>query len=111
MPAHDSDRSLEHAGHVPHAGDMESDSRRQDLYTGLTGILGPDLTASLMSFIPPQPAADLATKADVQSLSDQVGALTSRIDRLSDRMDRLQTTLLGGFAAMIAALLAAGFVG
>ncbi len=97
---------------------MESDSRRQDLYTGLTGILGPDLTASLMSFIPSQPAADLATKADVQSLSDdvqslsdQVGALTSRIDRLSDRMDRLQTTLLGGFAAMIAALLAAGFVG
>lgn len=90
---------------------MESDSRRQDSYTGLTGILGPDLTASLMSVIPPQPAADLATKADVQSLSDQVGDLTSRIDRLSDRMDRLQTTLLGGLAAMIAALLAAGFVG
>jgi hypothetical protein len=29
---------------------------------------------------------------------------------LSQRFDRLQTTLLGGFAAMIAALLAAGFL-
>jgi hypothetical protein len=33
------------------------------------------------------------------------------VDRLSGRIDRLQTTLLGGFAAMIAALLAAGFLG
>ena len=33
------------------------------------------------------------------------------MDRLSGRIDRLQTTLLGGFAAIIAALLAAGFLG
>jgi ubiquinone biosynthesis protein UbiJ len=71
---------------------------------GLTEILGPDLTDSLMSYLPTTPATELATKADIDGLSD-------RVDRLSGRIDRLQTTLLGGFAAMIAALLAAGFLG
>ena len=106
----------------------ESESRRQVLYTGLSDVLGPDLTASLMSFLPFQPATELATEADIQSLSnkidqsenrlsgrmDEIGGrideLTGRVDHLSDRMDRLQPTLLGGFAAMIAALLATGFL-
>lgn len=43
-------------------------------------------------------------------LSGRIHQLTGPVDHLSDRMDRLQTTLLGGFAAMIAALLAAGFL-
>jgi predicted nuclease with TOPRIM domain len=133
---------------------MESESRRQALYAGLTDVLGPDLTASLMSFLPFQPTADLATRADIEDLSGQIAELdnrlgarideldnrlgsrideldnrlgarideldsrlggridhlTDRVDHLSDRMDRLQTTLLGGFAAMIAALLATGFL-
>lgn len=91
------------------------------MYTGLTDVLGPDLTASLMSFLPLQPATELATRADIEGLSSQIDELdarlggridhlTTRVDHLSDRMDRLQTTLLGGFAAMIAALPATGFL-
>lgn len=111
---------------------MESETARQALYTGLTDVLGPDLTASLMSFLPLQPATELATKADINGLADKIDHLDSRlsdriddldsrlsdridqlggrVDHLSDRMDRLQTTLLGGFAAMIAALLATGLL-
>jgi hypothetical protein len=96
-----------------------------------------------MSFLPFQPTADLATRADIEDLSGQIAELdnrlgarideldnrlgarideldsrlggridhlTDRVDHLSDRMYRLQTTLLGGFAAMIAALLATGFL-
>lgn len=91
------------------------------MYTGLTDVLGPDLTDSLMRFLPLQPAPELATRADIEGLSSQIDELdarlggridhlTTRVDHLSDRMDRLQTTLLGGFAAMIAALVATGFL-
>lgn len=68
-----------------------------------------------MSFLPASPVVDLATKADIAALKavlkGNVRSLSERIDTLSGRIDRLQTTLLGGFAAMIAALLAAGFLG
>lgn len=90
-----------------------------------------------MSYLPLQPATELATRSDIGELADKFDTLDSRlgsriddlgsrlssriddlsgrvdqlggrVDHLSDRMDRLQTTLLGGFAAMIAALLATG---
>jgi hypothetical protein len=38
---------------------------------GLTEILGPDLTDSLMSYLPTTPATELATKADIDGLSDR----------------------------------------
>ena len=65
---------------------MESESRRQALYTGLSDVLGPDLTASLMSFLPFQPATELATKADIQSLSERIDELDNRIDDLANRL-------------------------
>lgn len=105
-----------------HAGPVESEARRRALYTGFTDVLGPDLAESLMSYLPVSPESDLVTRAylderigdvsgRIDALSDRVDRLSDRVDRLSDRMDRLQTTLLGGFAAMIAALLATGFLG
>jgi hypothetical protein len=36
--------------------------------------------------------------------------LEARVDRLDDRLGRLHTTLIGGFAAMVAALLATGIL-
>ena len=50
-------------------------------------------------------------RQDIGRLDDKVGRLATDVRNLSHRMDRLQTTLLGGFAAMIAALLATGFLG
>jgi hypothetical protein len=51
---------------------------RQALCAGLTDVLGPDLTASRMSFLPIQPATDLATKAHIEGLSRQVVELATR---------------------------------
>lgn len=75
-----------------------------------------------MNYLPANPASELVTRSyfderfgdmsgRIDGLSDRVDRLSDRLDRLSDRVDRLQTTLLGGFAAMIAALLATGFLG
>lgn len=99
-------------------GVNDSGSRRLALYNGLNDLLGPELTDTLMTYLPASPATDLATKADVTDLREAIDRLVTEMDRsradvkhLSQRMDELQTTLLGGFAAMIAALLAAGFLG
>ncbi len=94
---------------------MESEARRRALYTGLTDVLGPDLAESLMSYLPVSPESDLVTRAYLDErigyVSGRIDALSDRVDRLSDRMDRLQTTLLVGFAGIIAALLATVFLG
>ena len=82
----------------------DSGSRRLALYNGLNDLIGPELTNSLMSFLPTSPATELVTKTDI-------GELKEVVRYLSQRLDRLQHTLLGGFAAMIAALLATGFLG
>lgn len=80
----------------------DTESRRLALYNGLNDLLGPQLADTLMTYLPA--ATDLATKTDITRLQED-------IRHLSQRMDRLQTTLLGGFLAMIAALLVTGFLG
>lgn len=72
-----------------------------------------------MAYLPQEPAADLVTRDmltgtedrltnKIDQLAGRIDGLEARIDRLDDRLGRLHTTLIGGFAAMVAALLATG---
>lgn len=74
------------------------------MYNGLTEILGADLTATLMEYLPTAPVADLATKQELREVRDE-------IRHLSMRIDRLQHILIAGFMSMIVALIAVGFLG
>lgn len=95
------------------------ESRRLALYTGLTERLGPELADMLMSFLPA--TSQVATSQDIQRVDQELDRLNSEVGamrqemrdelrHLSQRIDRLQQTTLAGFVAMIAALLAAGFL-
>lgn len=52
-----------------------SESRRHDLYNGLSELLSPELTETLMAYLPTSPAAALATKDDVAVVGSDITAL------------------------------------
>lgn len=89
----------------------DTESRRLALYNELNRLLGSDLADTLMTYLPASAATDLATKADIARLEAEVSGMKDDVRHLSRRMDRLQQTTLGGFVAMVAALLASGFLG
>jgi hypothetical protein len=74
-----------------------------------------------MAFLLPTPSTDLVTREMLAATEKRLAArfddfetrferLEARVDRLDDRLGRLHTTLIGGFAAMVAALLATGIL-
>ncbi|MGH8910935.1 MAG: hypothetical protein ACRDVD_00355 [Acidimicrobiia bacterium] len=101
----------------------QTESRRRALYNGLHDLLGAELADTLMTYLPA--STDLATKTDINDLKEEIRGikgeiggmkgdirhLSGRIDGLSERMDRMQQTVLAGFVAMAAAVLASGFLG
>lgn len=64
-----------------------------------------------MTYLPASPATELATKADLADLRGSIDGLATEsgvdLKHLSQRIGRLHTTMLGGFAAV----LATGFLG
>ncbi len=101
------------------------ESRRRDLYNGLTEILGIERAETLMQFLPSIEGSQQATRTDVYELSIRVDDfernLTARIDRLeqsftarfdamNQRLDRIVLTLAAGLMAIIAALVAQNFI-
>jgi hypothetical protein len=92
-------------------GLMTSESRRHDLYSGLTGILGTELADALMAYLPTSPGVGLVTRADIDGLKLEIRELRAEVHHLSDRFDRFQLTLVAGFMSMIVALIVVGFFG
>ena len=88
-----------------------SESRRHDLYNGLTQILGPDLTDTLMAYLPHTPGAALAARDDTDGLWTAIHEVKEEIRHLSDRIDRLQHILVVGFMSLIVVLIVVGFFG
>lgn len=84
------------------------EARRHELYTGLTEILGSDLTDTLMSYLPIAPATALVTRDEFHT---EIRKLEDAIYALSHRFDQLQNILIAGFMSMIVALIVVGFFG
>jgi hypothetical protein len=109
-----------------------AESRRHDLYNGLTEFLGEDRADTLMAYLPSQESADLATRADLDAVEMAVNtridtlettvinrfnivdqrfeATSQRLDALSQRLDRMVLTLVAGLVAIVATLIAQSFI-
>ncbi|MEE8486315.1 MAG: hypothetical protein V3S38_07205 [Acidimicrobiia bacterium] len=112
-----------------------AESRRHDIYTGLTEFLGPDRADTLMTYLPSRESTDLATKADLTALELTLGGRIDRIDgrldnmdrhlvgmnqrlesvdqrfeAVNERLDRIVLTLAAGLVAIVATLIAQSFV-
>jgi hypothetical protein len=96
-----------------------AESRRRDLYNGLTELLGIERADTLMQFLPSIEGSQQATRTDIYGLSarvDDVGqnlttridnverSLTTRIDNverdLTARIDRFEHSVTARFDAM-----------
>jgi hypothetical protein len=56
-----------------------SEAARHDLYTGLSGLLGPERTETLMGALPLHDLDEVATKSDVMVLAADIRALRSEL--------------------------------
>lgn len=96
----------------------QPESRRLALYNQLQDLLGTEPATTLMSYLPTSAPADLATVGDIERVESRIirveermGWIEDDIHHISRRLDRLYQTMLGGFIALVAAMIAAGFVG
>jgi hypothetical protein len=91
-----------------------AESRRDDLYNGLTEFLGEDRADTLMTYLPPYEGTDLATKSDLDAIEnrlvDRLDIVSQRIEGLSQRLDRMVLALIAGLVAIIATLVAQSFI-
>ena len=98
-----------------------AESRRHDLYTGLSEILGADQADTLMAYLPSQESTEVATKADLDDLEVRLGgridemgqhidAVGQRIDAVGQRIDRMVLAMVAGLVAIIATLIAQSFI-
>ena len=97
-----------------------SESRRHDLYNGLTEVLGVERADVLMTYLPSTESTELATKADIRvlesridkveanltvridSVGTRVDALATRIDALATRIDRIVLAVVAALVVIIA---------
>lgn len=85
-----------------------SETRRHDLYNGLTELLGADRADTLMTYLPSRPDADYATHADIRRVEARVDevetSLGARIDKvetnLTARIDQVEMKLTGQIDAL-----------
>ena len=74
---------------------MSSLRERDALYARLEEVLGPEHAVILMSHISVN--SDVATKANLDALSDRIDArldgIDGRLDRIETRLDRIETRL------------------
>lgn len=92
-----------------------SEAARNDLYTGLTEVLGPNRAETLMSVIRLHDLDEVATKGDLallktefQSLRDTVENLDVRFQKVEQKLDHLIFVLIAGLFAVIATLIGVG---
>lgn len=98
-----------------------SEAARNDLYTGLAEVLGPERTETLMSAIPLHDLDEVATKSDIALLRAELGTeigslrsdfrpLSESVQNLEKKLDRLIFILIAGLFAVIATLIGVGLV-
>lgn len=88
------------------------ESRRHDLYNGLTEVLGVERADVLMAYLPSAESTELATKTDIRALESRIGtvesSLTARTDslesNLSTRIDNVEANLTARIDALGARL-------
>jgi hypothetical protein len=106
-----------------------SEAARNDLYTGLTEVLGQARTETLMSVIRLNDLDEVASKSDIaflrseldglrsefdglrsefDGLRSEFGALTVVVGRIDQKLDRLILVLMAGLFAVIATLVGVG---
>ena len=90
------------------------ESRRHDLYNGLTEFLGEDRADTLMTYLPSSEAIDLATKSDLDAIEDQlvvrIDIVSQSLEGLSQHLDRMVLAMIAGLVAIIATLVAQSFI-
>lgn len=74
-----------------------TEQNRHHLHQRLEQVLGPEEASILMEHLPPVGWADVATKTDLDHLSEVVGL---RVDRVDLRIDSLEATVRTGFEQM-----------
>ncbi|MFP4555020.1 MAG: hypothetical protein ACLFRT_14330 [Actinomycetota bacterium] len=73
------------------------ESRRHDLYNGLTEVLGVERADVLMTYLPSTESTELATKADIRAVETRIDSVESS---LATRIDRLEANLTTRFDAL-----------
>ena len=90
-----------------------AESRRHDLYSGVTEFLGPDRADTLMTYLPSREGNDLTTRSDFDHLSSRIDTvernLTARFDAVNHRLDRIVLTLAAGLIVILATMIAQAF--
>lgn len=73
--------------------------RRHELYTGLTDVLGPDLTDRLMAYLPTSPGSELATREDLRAtrddLSEEIGGVRREVAQVRSEVTELRADFRG----------------
>lgn len=82
-----------------------SEAARNDLYTGLSELLGPERTETLMSAIPLNDLDEVATKSDILLLKSDIALLGAELreefrSELRSEVDSLRVELSGQIAAL-----------
>ncbi|MFP3881790.1 MAG: hypothetical protein ACLFWH_05675 [Actinomycetota bacterium] len=92
-----------------------SEAARNDLYNGLSELLGPERAETLMSYLPRYDPDGVATRSDVDSLRSEmvdmrselksdIASLRSETKINGELIFSLQRTLIAGFITFGAAL-------
>jgi hypothetical protein len=92
-----------------------SEAARNDLYNGLSELLGPERAETLMSYLPRYDPCEVATRSDIDSIRAEIADLRSELkaDIAGVRSELgthgallfgLQRTLIAGFITFGAAL-------
>jgi len=64
------------------------DPRRRSLYARLEEVLGPADAEILMTYLPPHPGTELATRADIADLSTRMDRRFGRVDERFEQMEQ-----------------------
>jgi hypothetical protein len=73
------------------------DAETRALYNRLQEVLGNEHADTLMSYLPPEPWADLARKSDIAGLEAR---LDQRFEKLDQRFEKLEQSLEGRFQTL-----------
>jgi hypothetical protein len=93
---------------------------RHALYSELERVIGTDNARTLMTYLPTQPADEVATKADIAKVEQSIARLEARFDRFEARfearLDQMQRTYMVTVVASMTDLtgifsLVVGFLG
>ena len=65
-----------------------SEAARADLYTGLSEVLGRDRAETLMAYLPTFDPTDIATRADIENLRQEMNRRFEQVDQRFEQIDR-----------------------